>query len=166
MSDDFAKILHVYVTRLDPRLKETFLFPNEIVPGLPLGVFRATVDEDISANGGTCVFCDEVFAGMVGQNPLGMKGFFVSILSPLQRLVTSRVWWKRMSDAQQNYIDFFADWKITQGAYTLHDGTVKVLRTKNRLYADDEHGMTLVECVSQDVSHLYPEILALPPFLA
>jgi len=165
MTEEFAKIVRVYVTQEDPRIAEDFLFPGDMLDELPIGVFKATMDPDVPVNGGTCVYSDDVFKEMVGENPVGRKGFFVSILSPLQRLCISRVWWKKMKEAGiHDERQYFSVWRTTQSSYTLKDGTVKVFRTMNRVSV--ENGLEIIECRSQDVSHLYPEIVALPPFLA
>ncbi|CAK9040542.1 Uncharacterized protein SCF082_LOCUS23560 [Durusdinium trenchii] len=165
-SDNFAKALRLYVTQDDPRLKEDFLFPGNLEPDLPLGVFRATIDTDISAHGGTCTFADDTFKQMVEMDPQGMKGFFVSVLSPLQRLCIARVWWRRFAaEGCKKPEAYFAVWRVTQASYTLHNGKVKVLRTNNRI-VKDESGRQVIECQSQDVTHLYPEIPNMPRFLA
>lgn len=163
-SENFAKALKLYITQEDPRLKEDFLFPDAMIDGLPLGTFRATLDVDISANGGTCLFSDDTFNKIVGQNPVGMKGFFVSILSPLQRLCISRIWFKRIGENGGSYMNFFSRWRVTQSAYTLKNGEVKVLRSNNRL-TPDKNGTPFIDVRIQDVTHLYPNIVALPPFL-
>ncbi|GBG32480.1 Hypothetical Protein FCC1311_087052 [Hondaea fermentalgiana] len=165
-SENFAKALRLYISRDDPRLKEDFLFPAKqaLIDGLPVGNFRATVDVDITTNGGTCVFSDKIFNETVGQDPLGMKGFFVSVLSPLQRLCMSRVWLKRIHESGQSYLEYFATSRITQGAFTLRSGEVKVLRSDNRVLRDED-GNPFIHVRVQDLSHLYPDIVSLPPFL-
>uniref|UniRef100_A0A7S2RP77 Uncharacterized protein n=2 Tax=Mucochytrium quahogii TaxID=96639 RepID=A0A7S2RP77_9STRA len=163
-SSDFASALKLYITRQDLRLKETFLFPTAMVQHREVGIFRGQMTEDIFSEGAMCTFADETFKGFVGVNPTGMTGFFNSLLSPLQRLCISRVWWAKLAAARQGIYTYFQTWKICQTAVTLHDRTQRVFRMAIRIVPDgDEY---YFEVKTQDVSDMYPEIAKLQPFLA
>jgi len=164
-SSGFGSALKSYIKRDDPRLKESFLFPTSMVPNREFGIFRGQMSEEVHTEGALCIFADDKFKQLVGMDPVGMKGFFNSVLSPLQRFCISRVFWGKLASARQGVLTYFKTWQICQTALTLHDRTQRIFRIAIRIVEDDNGGHYF-ETKAQDVTEMYPEITRLQPFLA
>uniref|UniRef100_A0A7S2SJI0 Uncharacterized protein n=1 Tax=Mucochytrium quahogii TaxID=96639 RepID=A0A7S2SJI0_9STRA len=153
--------LKPYLKGNDPRLREGFLFPDEMVPGIEAGVSTFKMQpNDMSFEYGECVFADEATVRSLGVNPVGMQGFLRTVISPIQRLCIARIWFGKILRSGENIYSFFETFRILQSTFTMPNGQVKVLRISIRIIPSMRGGDNF-EVHGQDVSNMYPEIIKL-----
>jgi hypothetical protein len=135
------RILGLDLSIRDPRFDPFFLLTNEdLLPGLPIGtnIFCLQTYVYISADNNSRIIMEGDITGKVGQSMVHPLQFWMIVMQILPRLMqTGELLWQAYTRTQR--------------------GRPFISRTRYRL-----RGSQIITTY-QDVTHLFPEIMALPP---